>query len=316
MNFAGRLRKTFSKRGRRRLSFDLLQRLAMLTRLVGFARLRRIGTMIGELQFRLGRRNRLQYTRDVAQVLGRRPDDPVVKATLRQSYHVNNGAVLEIMAMYDHPLSDEQIREHCRVHNAQRLDAQLESGRPVVLLGSHMGNASLSQAWIARSGRPLSVVYRESHKIRRGFFDAGLAHYGIEGIAADDGTRAYRKMLKALRAGRMVYVTLDQGTKRAGVAVNFLGKQINMPEGPAQLARHAGAIVVPISTLAHRPAWEFNIEEPVELNPQGPVADDVKKLTKVMEQQILAAPHLWSWHHRRWRKYPFPVDPSGEMNGK
>ena len=31
-------------------------------------------------------------------------------------------------------------------------------------------------------------------------------------------------------------------------------------------------------------------------------------LLKHVEGQILAHPELWSWHHRRWRKFPVAPD--------
>ena len=87
------------------------------------------------------------------------------------------------------------------------------------------------------------------------FFLEGLGRYGIQGIAANAGLRAYGQMLTALKQGRIVFLMLDQGVKQAkdGQLPRFLGKDMPMPAGPAQLARAARAPVLPVATLAATP---------------------------------------------------------------
>lgn len=125
----------------------------------------------------------------------------------------------------------------------------------------------------------------------------------------DDGSRAYRQMLRALRRGRILCTIMDQGAKSpAGVPVRFLGKDMRMPAGPAQLARRAGAVIMPVTTLGCEPRWAFEIGEPVALDPRAPVEEGVRRLARLVENQILERPHLWMWHHRRWRRYPLATD--------
>jgi KDO2-lipid IV(A) lauroyltransferase len=113
--------------------------------------------------------------------------------------------------------------------------------------------------------------------------------------------------LKAVKAGRVVFVTLDQGVKHArdGVAVRFLGKEVGMAAGPAQLARQAGAPVLPVLASGYRAgAWHFRIE-PALVPAGGPLASEVQTLARASERQALLHPELWSWHHRRWYRQPF-----------
>jgi KDO2-lipid IV(A) lauroyltransferase len=112
-------------------------------------------------------------------------------------------------------------------------------------------------------------------------------------------------MLSALKQGRVVFVMLDQGVKRAedGQMQRFLGKDMAMPAGPAQLDRASRAPVLPLVTTAATPKWKFSIEPPVPLG-QGSPESDEQTLVALTEQQIQLAPHLWSWHHRRWCKRP------------
>jgi KDO2-lipid IV(A) lauroyltransferase len=80
-----------------------------------------------------------------------------------------------------------------------------------------------------------------------------------------------------------------------------------MPAGPAQLARASRAPLLPLVTTAATPKWKFSIEPPVPLG-LGSLEGDVQTLVALTERQILQAPHLWSWHHRRWCKRPLAPD--------
>lgn len=294
------------RRWRRRATLRLVQTLLWFTHLASFKRIKPLGMTLGSLQFHLDRRQRRQCADDLAKLLQRQPDDPRVAATLRSAYRVSNAAALEILALHHRPLDDSELLGMVKVDNLERLRAQLAAGKPVVLLCTHMGNGFLLQLWLARSGLPVSVVYRESRKMPKGMFDRIFSRYGVEGIAADRGARAYRDMLRALRNGRILCIIMDQGTKRpGGVPVTFLGKAMAMPAGPAQLVRQAGAVILPVQTLGAEPVWAFALGEPVELETDRPMEESVRVLTRIMEQQILKRPELWSWHQRRWRNLPF-----------
>jgi KDO2-lipid IV(A) lauroyltransferase len=288
------------RRAQRRLTF---LGYSTLVRAIGFTRARRFGSWSGELQFRLFWRQRRRLQRDVAQVLGRAPDDPSVRALLREAYRVNNAAALEIMAMFDRRQDEEVLVARCELDGLEHLRAALAGGRGAILLATHMGNALLATLRLARSGWPVSVVYREARMMSAGFFHSGLERYGIQGILANGGIRAYGQMLTALKQGRIVFVMMDQGVKRAedGLMQRFLGKDLPMSAGPAQLARASRAPVLPLVTTAATPVWRFAIEPPVALT-GGSLEADVALLCRLTEQQVLRSPQLWSWHHRRWSK--------------
>ncbi len=82
-------------------------------------------------------------------------------------------------------------------------------------------------------------------------------------------------MLAALKQGRIVFLMLDQGVKQAkdGQVQRFLGKDMPMPAGPAQLARAARAPVLPVATLAATPRWRFALQPPLALGQDSLEAD-------------------------------------------
>jgi KDO2-lipid IV(A) lauroyltransferase len=277
---------------------------------VGFARAGALGRSLGELQYRLGGRGRRRMEAEIALALGRAKDDPSVSPMLRESCRVNTAAVFEIMAMIDRRQDPAMLLERAELEGLEHLREALADGRGAIVMAAHMGNAALVPLCLADAGWPVSVLYKESRMMSADFFLEGLERYGIQGIAANAGLRAYGQMLAALKQGRVVFLMLDQGVKHArdGQVHRFLGKDLPMPAGPAQLARAARAPVVPAATLAASPRWRFALRPPIRLG-QGSLEGDVETLVKATERIVLDQPQLWSWTQRRWRKVA-PASPA------
>lgn len=297
--------KRYLRRWRRRALFLGSQR---LLRFVGFRHARRVGSCLGELQFWFDWQQSQRLQREVTQVLGHMVGDRSVRSMLREAYRVNNGALLEIMAMFDQRQPDNEIAARCQLDGLEHLRAAMTEGRGAIVLANHMGNASLAMVQLAQAGWPVSLLYRKARMMSDGFFQSGLEQYGIQAILANGGIRAYGQMLSALKQGRVLFLMMDQGLRKSdnGVMQRFLGKDVPMPAGPAQLARVSRAPVLPMVALGASPVWHFAIEPRLQLG-QGSLEADVDLLTHLTEQQILQRPHLWSWHHRRWSQLPMPV---------
>ncbi len=295
------------RRGRRRLMFLGLR---TLLRVVGFARARTVGTWLGELQYRFDLRQRLRLQREVALALGRSADDATVPPLLREAYRTNNGAVLEMLAMFDRRQPDDALIARCHLDGLEHLHTAMAEGRGAILLATHSGNTALLTLRLMQAGWPVSVLYRESRMMSAGFLQQGLEQYGIQGILANSGIRAYGQVLSALKQGRIVSMMLDQGATRPqdGSMHHFLGKDMAMPAGPAQLARTSRSPVLPLVMTAAYPEWRYAIQPAVSLT-GGSLASDLALLVRLTEQQVRLAPQFWSWHHRRWAHLPTAESP-------
>lgn len=279
--------------------------LRTLLRVIGFRHARNLGSWLGDLQFWFGWRERRRLQREIAQVLGRPANDPSVPALLLQAYRVNNGALTEIMAMFDQRQEESTLAARCELGGLEHLRTAMSQGRGAIVLATHMGNASLAMVRLAQSGLPVSLLYRKARMMSDGFFQNGLEQYGIQAILANGGIRAYGQMLAALKQGRVLFLMMDQGLRRAedGVMQRFLGKDVPMPAGPAQLARVSRSPVLPMVAVAASPVWQFEFQPQLSLG-QGTLEADVQFLTRLTEAQVLQHPELWSWHHRRWSQFP------------
>ncbi len=281
----------------------------LLVRRIRFERVRTVGAWLGALQFSLGFSARRRMVHDLAALLGHRRDDPMVQALMREAYRSSVAAALEMLKMLDRRQDDALLLSRVEVEGLSELETALAPGRGAILLASHAGNGALLVLRLVAAGVPVSVVYRESRMFDAGFFERGLGSYGIEGIRATEGLKAYGQMLGALRRNRVVFVMADQGTKKAkdGIVIRFLGKDMPMPAGPAQLARHARAPLLPVATTGANPAWRFEILPPIRPEPGSTLEDDMRAQFRISERLILRHPQWWSWPHRRWKYFPLAI---------
>ncbi len=291
------------RRGGRRSLFLALQGLA---RVAGFRHTPVVGKLLGELEYRVAWRRRRRCARDMALALGRSVGDPWVAAQLRRAHHANAQTLFEIIALFDHRQDEHLLASRMALEGTDQLQPLLAEGRGAILLGTHAGNGVLLTMRLAAAGWPVSIVYRQSRMASAEFFTRGFALYGVECILANEGLRAYGRMRDAVKRGRLLFVTIDQGVKheKDGVVVRFLNKDMGMAAGPALLSRQTRAPVLPVLAVGqHEGAWRFRIEPPLPLA-SGSLAASVERLARASERQALLHPELWSWHHRRWHKYP------------
>jgi len=296
---------TWGRFGRRVLFLSTRQAL----RMGGFAAARPLGAAMAFLHYTFGRTTRKQCLHDLARLMERSADDPEVKQTLREAYRVNTRAVLEVLSMVDRQLDAATLQSRCEVEGLHHLEAA-RTGRGTILLATHSGNSLLLAAQLAQAGVPVTVVYRHARMMSMQFFAEGLPRYGIDGILANEGFRAYARMVDALRKNRVLFAMVDQGVRAAetGLEMEFLGKRMPMPGGVMQLARQTRSPIVPVEAVAAEPVWRFQMHAPLVFQPGGTLEQDMAILLRETERQILAHPQLWSWQQRRWRGFALSED--------
>lgn len=292
--------------GCRRLVFFVLQCLARVGRRGGFGRLRRIGNALGDMHYALAFRKRAQLKRQMTRALGIHEPD-LSSRILRSAYRSGDRAVLEIIAMCKQPLPDAQTQSWLRVDGLDLLRSELAPGRGLILIGMHMGNGIALAAWLVRQGFEVSLVYRQSRKMPEGALTHCIEQHGIEGICARKRERAYRGMHRALQRGRIVFVMMDQDTRHGGIPVRFLGKDIELAGGPSLLALRTGAPMLTAFAVADQPGWHFRFGPALKAD-GGSLHQSAAAISQAMENHIRAYPQLWTWHHRRWRRYPFATE--------
>jgi len=304
------------KRLARRLGFHILSLVAVLAARGGHQRICKWGCHLGHLDHRLRSGLRKRLERDLANLgktLGHTELAEQYQTISKESYVVNNRALMEVLALYRSSLPLDFIGPSISFEAIDRLQELQTEKKGVILLGLHMGNGVAMAAKLNPThGRPIHVVYRESNKVSAGFYQKGLARLGLTPINAASSDGGFRQMLKALKNGEMVMILMDQGQKSGGVPCAFLGKHLHLPQGPVELAKRTGAPILPVFLSGvSKTGWTFFFQSPLYMSSSLATEAGVCQLATLMEDHILKHPAWWSWHQRRWVKYPLTAMETG-----
>ena len=194
------------------------------------------------------------------------------------------------------------------------LAAAHAAGRGVIVVTGHIGNWELAGSYIAARGIPIEGVTR---RMTNSMFDRYLtATREKAGLAVIADSDAVRRIPRALRAGHVVAMVADQGTKgMASTFVPFFGRLAKTPRGPGVFALRSGVPVV-AGTAVRLPNGKYRaLVEAVDVVTTGDRERDVDavvaRYTEVLERWVRAYPEQYLWHHRRWRRSP-PVGDNGD----
>ncbi|HEY1968488.1 MAG TPA: phosphatidylinositol mannoside acyltransferase [Pseudonocardia sp.] len=191
-----------------------------------------------------------------------------------------------------------------RVGGVEHLERGLAQGRGVVAALTHSGNWDVAGAWLVRAlasrGHPATFVtvaerLRPDSLYRRfvGYREA----LGFEVLPADGGARTVATLAARLRANRVVCLVADRELGPGGAEVNFFGEPARLPAGPAQLARHTGAALLPFAGWFEPGGWGLRFQPPVPVA-AGPTSSSVRQTTQALADVFAAdiGAHPADWH--------------------
>jgi KDO2-lipid IV(A) lauroyltransferase len=211
--------------------------------------------------------------------------------------------------------SPAQLAARVRIEGLEHLErarAQAAGGG-VIVLSAHFGSWEMFAAAMSARGLPITVVHRTRD-------DAGLEEVLMERRLEGGATYLARGsaafgVIKALRKGALLALLFDQNARAGdGVFVPFFGRLASAHAGPVRLAMSTGAPVLP--AFLHRDPLNpgqhvVRFQPTLALAPGDDAAallENARRMTRVIEDEIRAAPEHWVWLHRRWRTQP-PGEP-------
>jgi KDO2-lipid IV(A) lauroyltransferase len=235
------------------------------------------------------------------------------RRTARASYvHLGREAV----AMFRMAgLDAEAVVARTTVAGLEGFRSALEEGRGVVLVTGHLGNWEIGGAALTARGIPVDAVAKGM--ANRRFDDDLVATRERLGMRVVGMQEAPRRILRALRDGRVAALVADQNFHRGGIFVPFFGRLAATAKGPALFALRSGAPLF-LGVALREPGWpqRYRIElRRIDVTPTGELDRDVHALTEAhtdaLEREVRAHPEQYFWQHKRWKTRP-PEEPAPE----
>ena len=125
---------------------------------------------------------------------------------------------------------------------------QAFAGPGAVVALPHSGNWDLAGAWACGTGMPVTTVAEQLGEAEFAAFLDFRRSLGME-VLSHREPGLIGTLVTAARGGRVVCLMADRDLTGGGVEVDFAGRRVSMPVGPALVARRSGAALIP--AVAH-----------------------------------------------------------------
>lgn len=197
------------------------------------------------------------------------------------------------------------------------LEEALARGRGVVFVSGHVGNWELLARRVARAGYPSQSIAKETTDPRvTALVGRFRERGGVRSIwRGQEG--AARAMLRALKAGEILGLLIDQDTRVQSLFVPFFGELAATPRAAADLALRTGAAVVVGFCQREGRGYRLSMEEvpvPQGLEREAAALALTAALSERIEAAIRRAPEQWVWMHQRWKTRP-PAEQAPALAG-
>ncbi|MDR0440880.1 MAG: lysophospholipid acyltransferase family protein [Candidatus Accumulibacter sp.] len=199
----------------------------------------------------------------------------------------------------------ERLERMIRLEGAEKLRAQLDAGRPVILLTPHFVGLDAGGVAVAMRFDSLSMYAEQTNPVFDRLLLDGRLRFGDQLLLTrQDGIRA---AVRAMKSGRPFYYLPDLNTRRReAVFVPFFGVPAATTDGLSRLARVAGATVLTCVTrmLPGGRGYVTEIGDAWENFPTADATTDTARMNAWIETAVRTMPEQYYWVHRRFKTRP------------
>jgi len=225
---------------------------------------------------------------------------------LRESLKKMLKGFFEFACFVNGKFPPEKILQMADATGLDQLDNLKEGNKGAILYSGHFGNFSLMIFWLAIKGYPIAAVYKEAKNLPDDFFGNRLRKLNVTPLKYKSDTSLTVSIIKALKEGKIVLIQNDQSHPH-GIYIDFFGKSVPSPAGPALLAKRVGVPVIP--AYIYRDSKNYHYITVLPEIPLHPETDNEKFLVMNTQIQIdwIASilkkhPTEWLWLHNRWKR--------------
>ena len=215
------------------------------------------------------------------------------KLEIAKKCYYNFAKYLGINFILNQNTTKQKILKQVVFKNEHFLLDAMKSGRPIIVTTAHFGQWEIFGLAVAARFGASSVLGRKlDSSVMDKILRANRAQFDVELIDKDGGAK---DILKALKAGRIVGILVDQNTApKDGIKVQFFGKDVLHTPAASVLAQKTNALI--INAFIYQKGENLNeicFEEPIDISTFDK-EDAVQKATQMQcsacEEMVRARP--------------------------
>ena len=209
-------------------------------------------------------------------------------------------------------LSADDVLERFRIASGEEYlpPALKNTSKGLIIVACHIGCWEVGLHWAGRyfgrmSGKPLTAVARKiGHDWLDDWFDRYRKRLGNKVIYKKG---AWPNMVKTLRDGEILLITLDQSRYKQAVEVTLFNHRATATPAAAMAALRCRVPVLPMFNVREADGMQaVYIYPPIEMQRTDDLRDDLQvntqKMIDAMEDMIRKHPDQWVWFQRPWKK--------------
>jgi phosphatidylinositol dimannoside acyltransferase len=242
---------------------------------------------------------------NLSRVLGRGPDDPLVRAATQEAFLSYARYWFDTFRVRAMP--DGEFTRRFRIEGRENLENAAEGGRGGVLALPHLGNWDAAGRWVAMHGWKLTAVAEVLRPDR--LFELFLRHrqeLGMGVVPLYDDRSVGRDLVRLIGQNHLIALVCDRDLKGRGIRVEMFGEERRMPSGPAQLSLATGSPLLPCAVYDEGDGWMIRVDPPLRIERTDDLRADVATLTQELarhfEEAISAAPTQWHMFQPAWEE--------------
>jgi len=200
-------------------------------------------------------------------------------------------------------MTPAQLLARVTIRGIELPRAMLASGRPLLLLAAHQSNWDWGLYAMAQTlGYPVDVAYK---RLKSAAADRALvAHRSRWGVNLVPAKQLLPDLLQRRQQVRAIAMLADQSPRTSEHQhwLPFFGRETAFYAGPEQIARATryGAIYVSLHRVK-RGHYEAQCRLLAEDSEQLAPGEFTRRYARMVEEDIRASAHEWTWGHRRWK---------------
>lgn len=218
-------------------------------------------------------------------------------------------------------VTPDELADYWEVIGMEQVDAALAQGHGCILISGHLGNFDYAVRHFVNLGYRLTIT--QEHLRPERLHQLVMRVRSVSGAqwTPVDTSSGLRQLFGALRRNEIVIMPADRDLQGHGEIVPLFGEPARLPLGGVQLARRTGAALLGVfpqrKGLAHGRGEVMPLPT---LTPEEEAAEpeqqrrDLRRVAKLLEQQIERTPEQWVVFEPIW--LPEPAAPSPGEDGE
>lgn len=259
-------------------------------------------SLIGEVAFRLAKRERAIVRENLRHVLGPEVDEATLMRTVREVFRHLSKNYYDFFH-HHRGLSEEKMRASLTTVGLEHIEEALAQGKGLVLASAHLGSPDALMQMVSLFSYKVTVP--AEHLKPEALFRYVLGLRSKRGMTLLPADGPLLGLFRALRRNEIVAVAADLDTTGSGMVVDFFGAPARLPDGHVQLAMRTGAqLALAFGRRMPDNSYLAEVYPPLELEESGDFQRDVranmKKVIAVLEEGIRQHPEQWVMFQPIW----------------